>query len=58
MRAPIRRLGALGDRALTAVIWLHDGLMLFICLFWLLPLIAAVVISVLFYDRAPYCAKA
>jgi hypothetical protein len=27
--------------------------MLFICLFWLLPLIAAVVISVLFYDLRP-----
>ena len=27
--------------------------MLFICVFWLLPLIAAVVISVLFYDLRP-----
>jgi hypothetical protein len=53
MRAIIPRLGALADKALNAVIWLHDGIMLFICLFWLLPLIAAVVISVLVYDLRP-----
>ena len=43
----------MGDKVLTAVISLHDSIMLFICLFWLLPLIAAVVISVLVYDLRP-----
>jgi hypothetical protein len=53
MSVLFRRLGALADKALSAVIWLHDGIMLFICVFWLLPLIAAVVISVLFHDLRP-----
>ena len=53
MKVLLRRVGALTDKALSGVIWLHDSIMLFICLFWLLPLIAAVVISVLFYDLRP-----
>jgi hypothetical protein len=53
MKVIIRRLGALVDKAFEAIIRLHDGIMPFICLFWLLPLIAAVVISVLVYDLRP-----
>jgi hypothetical protein len=53
MTSPLRRLGALADKALSVVIWLHDGIMLFICLFWLLPLIALVVTSVSVYDLRP-----
>ena len=29
----LQRLGALADKALSVVIWLHDSIMLFICLF-------------------------
>jgi hypothetical protein len=38
---------------LSAVIWPHDSVMLFICLFWLLPLIVLVVISAFIYDLRP-----
>jgi hypothetical protein len=53
MRALFRRAGAGGDRVLNAVLWLHDGIMLFVCLFWLLPLFAAVLLSVFVYDLRP-----
>jgi hypothetical protein len=53
MNALFRRLGPLADKALSVVIWLHDSIMLFICIFWLLPLIALVVISVFLYDLRP-----
>lgn len=53
MTSLLRRLGALADKALSVVIWLHDSIMLFICLFWLLPLIAVVVVSVSVYDLRP-----
>jgi len=53
MRSLLQHLGRATDRALSAVIWLHDSVMLFICLFWLLPLIAVVVISAFIFDLRP-----
>src|SRR6476620_889972 len=53
MRSLLQRLGRATDRALSAVIWLHDSVMLFICLFWLLPLIVLVVISAFIFDLRP-----
>ena len=53
MRSLLQRLGWAADRALSAVIWLHDSVMLFICLFWLLPLIVLVVISAFIFDLRP-----
>ncbi len=53
MRSLLHRLSLAADRALSAVIWLHDSVMLFICLFWLLPLIVLVVISAFIYDLRP-----
>ena len=52
MRSLLQRLSRAADRTLSAVIWLHDSVMLFICLFWLLPLIVLVVISVVIFDLA------
>jgi hypothetical protein len=53
VRSLLRRLGPLVDKALDAVVWLHDRIMLFVCLFWLLPLIALVVVSAFVYDLRP-----
>ncbi len=53
MRSLLQRLSWAADRALSVVIWLHDSVMLFICLFWLLPLIVLVVISAFIYDLRP-----
>ena len=53
MRSLLKRLSWAADRALSAVIWLHDSVMLFICLFWLLPLIVLVVISAFIFDLRP-----
>jgi hypothetical protein len=53
MRSLLQRLSWAADRALSAAIWLHDSVMLFICLFWLLPLIALVVISAFIFDLRP-----
>jgi hypothetical protein len=53
MRSLLQRLSWVADRALSVVIWLHDSVMLFICLFWLLPLIVLVVISAFIYDLRP-----
>lgn len=53
MRSLLQRLGWAADRALSAVIWPHDSVMLFICLFWLLPLIVLVVISAFIFDLRP-----
>jgi hypothetical protein len=53
MRSLLQRLGRAADRTLSAVIWLHDSVMLFISLFWLLPLIVLVVISAFIYDLRP-----
>ena len=50
MRSLLQRLGRATDRALSVVIWLHDSVMLFIFLFWLLPLIVLVVISAFIFD--------
>ena len=46
-------MGWVPDKALSVVIWLHDSVMLFICLFGLLPLIVLVVISAFIYDLRP-----
>ena len=53
MRSLLQRLSWTADRALSAIIWLHDSVMLFICLFWLLPLFVLVVISAFIYDLRP-----
>jgi hypothetical protein len=53
MRSVLHRLSLAADRALSAVIWLHDSVMLFVCLFWLLPLIVLVVISSFIFDLRP-----
>jgi len=53
MKILLQRLGAMGDKAISMIAWLHDSIMLFICVFWLLPLIALVVISAFIYDLRP-----
>jgi len=53
MRSLLQRLSWAADKALSVVIWLHDSVMLFICLFWLLPLIVLVVISAFIYEIRP-----
>lgn len=53
MRSLLQHLSWVADRALSVVIWLHGSVMLFICLFWLLPLIVLVVISAFIYDLRP-----
>jgi len=46
----LKRLLSLFDKALDVIIWLHDCVLLYICLVWLLPLFGAVFFSWLFYD--------
>ena len=41
------------EKAMTAVLWLHDSIMLYLALFWLMPLIALVMVSVFIYDLRP-----
>ena len=53
MKALLQRLGVMADKAISVIAWLHDRIMLFICVFWLLPLIALVVISAFIYDLRP-----
>ena len=53
MKSLLQRVGWVADKALSVVIWLHDSVMLFICLFWLLPLIVLVVVSAFIYDLRP-----
>jgi hypothetical protein len=53
MNAWLRRLGGIADKAVSVLVWLHDSIMLFVCLFWLLPLLALVVISAFVYDLRP-----
>lgn len=50
MNSVFRRLVVLVDKGLSVVIWLHNSIMLFVCLFGLLPLIALFVFSALFFD--------
>ena len=53
MRPLLQRVGWVADKALSVVIWLHDSVMLFVCLFCLLPSIVLVVISAFIYDLRP-----
>ena len=53
MRALLRRLGRIADQGISVLMWLHHSMMLFICVFWLLPLIALVVVSAFIYDLRP-----
>ena len=53
MKSLLQRVGWVTDKALSVVIWLHDSAMLFVCLFWLLPLIVLVVVSAFIYDLRP-----
>jgi hypothetical protein len=53
MNAWLRRLGGIADKAISVLVWLHESIMLFLCLFWLLPLLVLVVISAFIYDLRP-----
>jgi hypothetical protein len=53
MKSLLQRVGWFADKALSAVIWLHNSVMLFICLFWLLPLIVLLIVSAFIYDLRP-----
>jgi hypothetical protein len=50
MTSPLLRLGLVADKSMSVLAWLHDSIMLFVYLFWLLRLIALVVISAFIYD--------
>ena len=43
-RRVIARILQVGDKAIDVVLWLHHAVMLYICLVWLLPLFAAILI--------------
>ena len=53
MKAPLQRLVRIADQGISVLMWLHGSIMLFICVFWLLPLIALVVVSAFIYDLRP-----
>ncbi len=54
MKSWLRRGGGIADKGISALAWLHDdSIMLFLCLFWLLPLIVVVMISAFIYDLGP-----
>jgi hypothetical protein len=54
MRTLLTALAALGEAALDLIIWLHDRLMLFVLIVFLVPLLVVVVISLLIYDIRPW----
>jgi hypothetical protein len=53
MNSLLKHLGWAADKAISVVLWLHHSVMLFLGLFWLMPLIALVVVSAFIYDLRP-----
>jgi len=53
MTSPLLRLGLVADKSMSVLAWLHDSIILFLRLFWLLPLIALVVISAFTFGLRP-----
>ena len=49
----LKRLLSLFDKAFDVIIWIHDCLLLYICLAWLLPLVGIIFCSWFFYDLKP-----
>ena len=43
----------IGDKLLDVIIWLHDAIMLYISITWLMPLFAAILFSWLIFDLRP-----
>lgn len=41
------------DKIIDITLWLHHSILLYICLVWLLPLLAAVLVSWLIWDVRP-----
>src|SRR4029077_13588986 len=48
-----KRMWVIIDKILNVVLWLHDSVLLYVCLFWLLPLIIFLLISLFLYDLRP-----
>lgn len=53
LRRKIRTVLKIGDRAIDVILWLQHVVMLYLALAWLVPLFAAVLISVLWFDLRP-----
>lgn len=53
LRRKIQKFLKIGDKAIDVIIWLEHVVMLYLALAWLVPLFAAVLISVLWIDLRP-----